>query len=214
MLNDQNQLSLELYKELGLEARQRSSETYATNRLMLPPLVIGLLVLYGEVEKFLGVEFKNPEAIHWLVWFGCVVISLLWICNMSRLAQLSHWHLEIQRECEHKLGLIGHRKIAQMDKKRAKDLPFSIILRHSKLRFVGFWMYFTLLLSFEVKNVSHYLVEKISNSFVNNVGNLSLWVGSFLLSALISWGITHRIWSLYFGEPSQHCDSTSSENAQ
>ena len=96
---DQNRLLLELYKELGLEVRQRSSERAATNRLMLPPLVIGLLVLYGEVEKFLGIEFNNPEAIHWLVWFGCVTISLIWICNMSRLAQLSHWHLKTQREC-------------------------------------------------------------------------------------------------------------------
>ena len=214
MLSDQKKLLLELYKELGLEVRQRSSERSATNRLMLPPLVIGLLVLYGEVGKFLGVEFKNPEAIHWLVWFGCVVISLIWICNMSRLAQLSHWHLETQRECERKLGLIGHQKIAKTDEKKAKDSPFPIVLRHSKLRFVGFWMYFTLLLSFGVKNVGHYLVEKFTNSCVNNVGNLSLWIGSFLLSGIISWGITNRIWSLYFEKLSQDCDNTSSENAQ
>ena len=56
---DENKLLLELYKELGLEVRQRSSERPATNRLMLPPLVIGLLVLYGKVEKFLGIEFKT-----------------------------------------------------------------------------------------------------------------------------------------------------------
>ena len=117
MLSDQKKLLLELYKELGLEGRQRGSERTATNRLMLPPLVIGLLVLYGEVETFLGVEFDNPEAIYRLVWFGCVVISLIWICNMSRLAQLSHWYLETQRECERNLGLIGHQKIAKKDKK-------------------------------------------------------------------------------------------------
>ena len=97
MLNDQNKLLLELYKEMGLEGRQHGLERQATNRLMVPPLVIGLLVLYGEVEKFLGVEFNNPEAIHQLVWFGCFAISLIWICNMSRLAQLSHWNLETQR---------------------------------------------------------------------------------------------------------------------
>ena len=33
-----------------------------TLRLTSVNLVIGLLVLYGEVDKFLGVEFKNPEA--------------------------------------------------------------------------------------------------------------------------------------------------------
>ena len=211
---DDNKLLLELYKELGLEVRQRNSETYATNRLMLPPLVIGLLVLYGKVEKFLGVEFDNPEAIHRLVWFGCVVISLLWICNMSRLAQLSHWHLGTQRECEHKLGLIGHKKIAKKDAKREKQLPILKILRHSRLRFVGFWIYFTLLISFGLKNVGHYLVEIFTDSSINNVRNLSLWVGSFLLSGLISWGMTYCIWSLYFEKPSQDCDSTSSENAQ
>ena len=96
---------------------------------MLPALVIGLLVLYGEVETFLGIEFKNPEAIHRLVWLGCVVISLIWICNMSRLAQLSHWHLETQRECERKLGLIGHRKIYKMDKKRGEGF---ICLKNTK----------------------------------------------------------------------------------
>lgn len=150
MLSDQKKLSLELYKELALEARQRSLETHSTNRLMLPPLVIGLLVLYGEVEKFLGVEFKNPEAIHWLVWFGCVVISLIWICNMSRLAQLSHWHLETLRECEYKLGLNGHRKIAEMDGKSS----ISKILRHHALRFIGFGIYFSLLLSFLLKSIT------------------------------------------------------------
>ena len=113
---DENKLSLELYKELGLEVRQRSSERSATNRLMLPPLVIGLLVLYGEVGTFLGVEFNNPEAMHRLVWLGCVVISLIWICNMSRLAQLSHWHLETQRECECKLGLLGHKRLPKRTK--------------------------------------------------------------------------------------------------
>ena len=143
MISDEKKLMLELYKELGLEVRQFNSETYATNRLMLPPLIIGLLVLYGEVEKFLGVEFNNPEAIYQLVWFGSFAISLIWICNMSRLAQLSHWNLETQRECEHKLGIKGHKKIHEMDKKREKDSSVSKILRHSRLRLVGFGIYFS-----------------------------------------------------------------------
>ena len=46
------------YKETGLEFRHHDTQISAANRLMLPPLVIGLLVLYGEVDKFLGVEFK------------------------------------------------------------------------------------------------------------------------------------------------------------
>ncbi len=214
MLSDQKNLLLELYKEMGLEGRQRGSERTATNRLMLPPLVIGLLVLYGEVEKFLGVEFENPEVIHWLVWFGCVVISLIWICNMSRLAQLSHWYLEIQRKCERKLGIKGHEKISEMDNRREQDMAVSKILRHSRLRFVGFGVYFGLLLSFGVTNASHYLVEKFTDFSVSNVATLLLWAGSFLLSGLISWGITDRIWSLYFEKLSQDCDSTSSENTQ
>ena len=192
MSNDENKLSLELYKELGLEARQRSLETYATSRLMLPPLVIGLLVLYGEVETFLGVEFKNPEAIHWLVWFGCVVISLIWICNTSRLAQLSHWHLETQRQCERKLGLRGHRKIAKIDEKSF----ISKVLRHSMLRFVGFGIYFFLLL--------HYILQ--SMDFIT----VSPWFIGWhewlilLFAILGSGGLSYSIWCLYFKDLSPY----------
>ena len=192
MSNDENKLSLELYKELGLEARQRSLETYATSRLMLPPLVIGLLVLYGEVEKFLGVEFKNPESIHWLVWFGCVVISLIWICNVSRLAQLSHWHLETQRQCERKLGLRGHRKIAKIDGKSF----ISKVLRHNMLRFVGFGIYFFLLL--------HYILQ--SMDFIT----VSPWFIGWhewlilLFAILGSGGLSYSIWCLYFKDLSPY----------
>ena len=104
MLNDEKKLSLELHKELGLEVRQLNSETYKANGLMLPALVIGLLVLYGEVETFLGVRFENSGAIHRIVWVGCVVISLIWICHMSRLAQLARWHRETQKRCELHIG--------------------------------------------------------------------------------------------------------------
>ena len=192
MLNDEKKLSLELYKELGLEARQRSLETYATSRLMLPPLVIGLLVLYGEVETFLGVEFKNPEAIHWLVWFGCVVISLIWICNTSRLAQLSHWHLETQRRCEYKLGVIGHRNIAHRD----ENSTISKLLRHSVLRFFGFGIYFFLLL--------HYILQ--SMDFITVFPLCIGWHEWLILLFAISGsgGLSYSIWCLYFKDLSPY----------
>ena len=182
---DEDKLLLELYKELGLEVRQRSSETYATNRLMLPPLVIGLLVLYGEVETFLGVSFNNPEAIHQLVWFGCVVISLLWICNMSRLAQLSHWHLATQRQCERKLKLRGHRKITKIDEKSL----ISKALRHSVLRFVGFGIYFFLLL--------HYILQSIDFIAVPPLFPYSDEALLLLFAILGGAGISYSIWCLY-----------------
>ena len=191
---DENKLSLELYKELGLEGRQRGSERTATNRLMLPPLVIGLLVLYGEVETFLGVEFDNPEAIYRLVWFGCVVISLIWICNMSRLAQLSHWYLETQRECERNLGLIGHQKIAKKDKKRGEDLPVLNILRHSKLRFIGFGIYFSLLLYYILQSMDFIAALPW---FIDWHEALILW---FALSG--GGGLSYGIWYLYLKDSS------------
>ena len=189
---DENGLSLELYKELGLEARQRSLETYATNRLMLPPLIVGLLVLYGEVETFLGVSFNNPEAIHRLVWFGCVVISLIWICNMSRLAQISHWHLATQRQCERKLKLRGHRKIAKIDEKSF----ISKALRHSTLRFVGFGLYFFLLL--------HYILQSID--FIAVPPLFPYWDEALILLFAISGGagISYSVWCLYFKNPSPY----------
>ena len=150
MLNDEKKLSLELYKELGLEVRQLGLETYATNRLMLPPLVIGLLMLYGAVEKFLGGQIVISRDALYLIWFGCALISLMWICKMSRLAQLSHWHLETQRRCEYKLEVIGHRNIAHKDEKSL----ISKILRHSQLRFIGFGVYFALLLNFLLRSMT------------------------------------------------------------
>ena len=77
MLNDEKKLSLELYKELGLEVRQLGLETYATNRLMLPPLVIGLLMLYGAVEKFLGGQVVISRDALYLIWFGCALEPVL-----------------------------------------------------------------------------------------------------------------------------------------
>ena len=179
MLSDENKLSLELYKELGLEVRQLGSETYATNRLMLPPLVIGLLMLYGAVEKFLGGQVVISRDALYLIWFGCALISLMWICKMSRLAQLSHWHLETQRRCEYKLEVIGHRNIAHKDEKSL----ISKILRHSALRFIGFGVYFALLLNFLLKPIFSY--------------NALIPRGAIIVSGILS----ISIWYFYFKKP-------------
>ena len=155
MLTRQEKL-LELYKELGRETRQLNMETYATNRLMLPALVIGLLVLHGEVESFLGITFKNPDAAHLLIWFGCFVISFMWIFNMSRVAQLGRWNRETAHKCESDLGLIGNRKIVALDKVFVPQW-----LRHSNLRFFGFGLYlFLLLLSFPWREIICWYLDR------------------------------------------------------
>ena len=82
-MDDQKQLWLAEYKELGLEARQYNSEVYQTNRLMLPALIIGLLILYGAADKLPWLKIDDPGT-YQVVFFGCVVISLIWICNVSR----------------------------------------------------------------------------------------------------------------------------------
>ena len=183
MTSDENKLQLELYKELGLEVRQYNSEVYATNRLMLPPLIIGLLVLYGKFEKFLGVDINNSEAVHQLVWFGCVIISLIWIFNVSRLAQLGHLHRETIRQCECKLGIKGHRKIAAID----KNSSISKIVRHNMLRFIGFGIYFALLL-FKLKSINFLALLK-------SIGCCEV------VSILVSGGVSFGIWYFYFKKP-------------
>ncbi len=182
MTSEEKELSLALYKEAGLEVRQFHWEVYVTNRLMLPPLVIGLLVLYGEVEKFIGVEIKNPEAVHQVVWFGCVIISLIWIFNVSRLAQLAQWHRETVRDCESKLGLEGHKKIAKTD----EESTFSKILRHSILRFIGFGIYSALLLTYILKSMNFNFLNETSISLIAILGSA---VVPFL------------IWRFYFKNP-------------
>ena len=59
-MDDQKQLWLAEYKELGLEARQYNSEVYQTNRLMLPALIIGLLILYGAADKLPWLKIDDP----------------------------------------------------------------------------------------------------------------------------------------------------------
>ena len=142
MMDDQKQLWLAEYKELGLEARQYNSEVYQTNRLMLPALIIGLLILYGAADKLPWLKIDDPGT-YQVVFLGCVVISLIWICNVSRLAQVSRWHRDTIRDRECRLGLIGHGKVHARDEKNL----FSKILRHNRLRFIGFGIYFYLLLN-------------------------------------------------------------------
>ena len=169
------------YKEAGLEFRHHDTQISAANRLMLPPLVIGLLVLYGEVDKFLGVEFKNPEAARLLIWSGCLIISLIWVFNVSRTAQLVHSHLDTRRENAEIFGLRGHTKIFIMD----RDSGFSKIFRHNKLRLVGFGLYLYLLL---LKLESMDLIEFIQ-------GNIQ-WI-AFIVSVYFPFWIYY----LYFKAP-------------
>ena len=184
LLNDQKKLWLEEYKELGLEFRHLDSQVSATNRLMLPPLVIGLLVLYGKVNKFFGVEFNNPEAAHHLIWLGCFIISLIWVFNVSRLAQLVHSHLETRRENEPQLGLSGHTKIYNRD----KTVGVRKILRHNILRLIGFGIYFSLLL-LKLKSMNFHGVPILHEFMEWDI----LWA-----SILVSVGLPVWIWYAYF----------------
>ena len=175
------------YKEAGLEFRHHDTQISAANRLMLPPLVIGLLVLYGEVDKFLGVEFKNPEAARLLIWSGCMIISLIWVFNVSRTGQLAHSHLDTRRENAEIFGLRGHAKIFIMD----QDSGFSKIFRHNKLRLVGFWVYLCLLL----------LKLKFMNfhgelAFLKSIEGYIPWIAIIVSGYLSFW-----IYYLYFTAP-------------
>ena len=193
MSNDNTKNSLEAYKELGLQFRHYASEITSTNRLMLPPLVIGLLVLYGEVEKFLGVEINNPEAVHQLVGLGCVTISMIWIFNVSRLAQLQQINLNTLIKHEEKLGLDGYSTITAIDKNMEWHLPFSKILRHHVLRLIGFWIYFSYLLLFMLKSLD--LNERL------HLLNVIDFDRTFNVSLAIVYGAYFSlcVWSFYFG---------------
>lgn len=181
---DNNRALLNEYMEHGLEFRHLDSQISATNRLMLPVLVIGLLVLYGEVNEFVGVKINNAAAVHRLVWVGCLIISLIWVFNVSRLAQLIHSHLDTRRENSEKFGLRGHTKIYEMD----KSSGFSIMLRHYKLRLVGFGIYFFLLL-LKLKSMNFYgvpILQKFIEGYI-------LWASILVSVVLLVW-----IWYIYF----------------
>ena len=122
----------------------------------------------------MGGQVEISRDVLYLILFGCALISLMWICKISRLAQLSHWHLETQKQCEYKLELIGHRKIVHRD----ENSTVSKFLRHSVLRFFGFGIYFSLLLNFPLKSIVSY------NAFIPRVaiivsGILSIWIWYF-----------------------------------
>ena len=140
-LSDEAKL-LELYKELGSDVRHFDRHIYIVNLQMIPALVIGLLVLYGRIEKFVGIEFEHPDAVYPIVWIGCFLISLMWIIAVSRFAQVYHIHAKTRQQCERILGLNGHRKISQMD----KGLRLPKLTSHYILRLFGFCGYFFLLL--------------------------------------------------------------------
>lgn len=190
MSNNNNSNLLEEYKELGLQFRHYASEIASTNRLMLPPLVIGLLVLCGEVQKFLGVELHNAETVHSLIWSGCFMIALMWVFHVSRLARILQENLNTLRKSERKLGLDGHTNIAKMDFHMAQILPYSKILVHHVMRLIGFWIYLSALLSLSIKswNVNEVLPPLGFLSFcethiwwmaVGVSGYLSVWIGIF-----------------------------------
>ena len=206
MLRDDNKLALEFYTEMGRDVRQFNSETYLTNRLMLPPLVIGLLVLYGDVEKFLGVEFQNPAVVHSLLWFGCVMMSLIWICNMSRLAQLSQIDRQTLRQSERKLGIKGHRKILEIDKKMEKDIGVSKILRHSRLRFFSFGIYFFFLL-FKLESMDFHGVL----SFLNSIEGPIWWAIFLLIITIVTVYLSFSIYAVYLGRPFRFWQATPTE---
>ena len=176
------------YKEAGLEFRHHDTQISTANRLMLPPLVIGLLVLYGEVDKFLGVEFKNPEAARLLIWSGCMIISLIWVFNVSRTAQLVHSHLDTRRKNAEIFGLRGHTKIFIMD----RDSGFSKIFRHNKLRLFGFGLYFFLLL-LKLKSLHFHGVL----SFLNSIE----WWFILGIAIIVSAYVSGWIWYIYFKAP-------------
>ena len=104
-----------------------------------------------------------------------MIISLIWVFNVSRTAQLVHSHLETRRKNAEGFGLSGHTKIFMMDKKS----PAPIILRHRNLRLIGFWIYFSLLLNFKFKFTTF---------------------REALIATGLSAGFSLIIWGLYFWE--------------
>ena len=135
---------LELYKELGADYRHFDRQMYIINLQMLPALVIGLLVLYGGIKRFVGIEFDSPDTVYLIVWIGCFLISVMWIIGVSRCTQVFHIHAKTRQQCESLLGLNAHRKITQIDKPII--IPTWLKLPHYKLRLFGFGVYFSLLL--------------------------------------------------------------------
>ena len=197
---------LEEYKELGLQFRHYASEIASTNRLMLPPLVIGLLMLCGEVQKFLGVEFHNSESVHSLIWSGCFMIALMWGFNVSRLARILEENLNRLKKSERKLGFAGHTDIAKMDFHIAQILPISKLLRYHIMRLIGFWIYLSALLSLSIKSLN--VNQVLPSSSVLSFCETHIWWIAIGVSGYLSvW-----IWIFYFDyEKLSHLDYNASK---
>ena len=164
MNNDNNRELLEEYKEIGLNFRLYVTELTSTTRLMVPAMVIGMLILYGGIKQFAGVPIENFVGFHRSLWCGCVVISLLWIVNVSRLTQLLNTNTTMLREADKKypaLKLKANLNIAKMDCiSRAPT-----ILRHRSLRLIGFWVYLSLL----VNVLSSHSELKVPSNFTEGI---------------------------------------------
>ena len=192
LANDEGKLSdsdehklLELYKELGSDVRHFDRHIYIVNFQMVPALVIGLLVLYGGINKFVGIEFKQPENVYVIVWIGCLLISLMWIIAVSRFAQVYHIHAKTRQQCECLLRLNGHSKIAKMD----KGLRMPKLTIHYMLRLFGFGMYLFLLLICAFRCPADNVIEWC-------VRHYFLCGCLFLLSGVVTLGV----WWRYFYE--------------
>ena len=191
MSNDNTKNLLEEYKELGLQFRHYISEINSTDRLLLPPLVIGLLVLSSKVERFLGVEIQNPMAAYRVIWCGCLFMALIWVFKVSRLAQVLRVTSETLRENETKLGLQGYTKIAEIDVRMETHLPESKLLRHHVLRLFCFYAYLSFLLIVALKLLLNpdeiYPQLKFLSSYETPIlylaciaaGYLTVWIWSF-----------------------------------
>lgn len=186
--HDNSKELIEEYKEAGLQYRHYSSEITSTSRLMLPPMIIGLLILYGNVGKFVGVEIKNAVALYWLVVVGCAIISLMWIINVTRFTQLIHRNGKTLIAGERKLELRGHTMIRDMDTNSRAPLIF----RHRHLRFLGFWIYLSLLLNV---NVFERLIPRVIEAHTSLLwplivvllsGILTLWIRKIFFAGLTS----------------------------
>ncbi len=189
MGNDNNKELLEEYKEIGLNFRLYVTELTSTTRLMVPAMVIGMLILYGGIKQFAGVPIENPVAFYQSLWCGCVVISLLWIVNVSRLTQLLNKNTAMLAEADRKysaLQLQASLKIKKMDCiSRAPT-----ILRHRCLRLIGFWVYLSLL----VNVLSSRSELKVSSNLTEGI---TPWI-VVGLSGFLAFGIG---WLYNFGLP-------------
>ena len=188
MDNDNNRELLEEYKEIGLNFRLYVTELTSTTRLMVPAMVIGMLILYGGIKQFAGVPIANPVAFHQSLWCGCVVISLLWIVNVSRLTQLLNKNTAMLREADKKYPALQLKASLNITKMDCISLA-PTILRHRWLRLIGFWVYLSLLVNVlsshsELKVPSN-LTERITPGIVVGFSGFL----TFVIGGLYNFGL-------------------------